>query len=132
MMAGAPVLRVARPSDNLEALLPFYRDGLGLDVLFWFENQEGFDGIMLGLPDVPYHFEFTRAHGHVAGRAPTQDNLLVFYIEDLEEWRAAIERMKRAGFEPAPSFNPYWDVMGVTFEDPDGYRIVLQNQEWRP
>lgn len=33
----APKLRIARPSDDLEALLPFYRDGLGLDVLnpYW-------------------------------------------------------------------------------------------------
>ncbi len=28
------------------------------------------------------------------------------------------------------SFNPYWDACGQTFEDPDGYRIVLQNAEW--
>jgi hypothetical protein len=29
-----------------------------------------------------------------------------------------------------PSFNPYWDRDGVTFEDPDGYRIVLQKAAW--
>jgi len=28
------------------------------------------------------------------------------------------------------SENPYWDVNGVTFEDPDGWRIVLQNAGW--
>jgi hypothetical protein len=25
------------------------------------------------------------------------------------------------------AFNPYWDRSGRTFEDPDGYRVVLQN-----
>lgn len=25
------------------------------------------------------------------------------------------------------SFYPYWDKQGKTFEDPDGYRVVLQN-----
>jgi hypothetical protein len=30
------------------------------------------------------------------------------------------------------AFNPYWDRDGVTFEDPDGYRIVLQNAAWSP
>ena len=40
--------------------------------------------------------------------------------------------MRGAGFEPVTSFNPYWDVQGVTVEDPDGYRLVLQNAAWGP
>lgn len=44
-------------------------------------------------------------HAHRAGRAPTADNR---------------------------SFNPYWDRLGVTFEDPDGYRVVLQRDAWEP
>ena len=129
-MTLTPVLRVARASDDLDALLPFYRDGLGLELLYRFENHEGFDGVMLGKPGAPYHFEFTRAHGHVAGRAPTRDNLLVFYIPEKEEWRRAVDRMLAAGFSAASSFNPYWEREGVTFEDPDGYRIVLQCDLW--
>jgi hypothetical protein len=35
-----------------------------------------------------------------------------------------------ARYEPVPSFNPYWDRAGRTFEDPDGYRVVLQNAPW--
>lgn len=31
----------------------------------------------------------------------------------------------------ATSFNPYWDASGQTFEDADGYRIVLQNAKRR-
>lgn len=31
---------------------------------------------------------------------------------------------------PVSSFNPYWDREGVTFEDPDGCRIVLRNAAW--
>jgi len=99
-------------------------------VLSKFENHEGFDGVMLGNPNAPYHFEFTRAHEHRVGRAPTQDNLVVFYLPDADEWRAAVERMRDAGFAPVASFNPYWDRKGVTFEDPDGYRVVLQNEAW--
>ncbi|HET9149447.1 MAG TPA: VOC family protein [Alphaproteobacteria bacterium] len=122
-----PVLRVARPTDNLDKLLRFYRDGLGLDVLYRFEGHDGFDGVMLGRNGAPYHFEFTRKRGHPAGRAPTQDNLLVFYHTDAADWRAAVRRMRDTGIAPVPAFNPYWDRNGVTFEDPDGYRIVLQN-----
>ena len=129
-MTKIPVLRIARPSDNLEALLRFYRQGLGLSLLAHFEDHEGFDGIMLGREGAPYHLEFTRARGHVAGRAPTPDNLLVFYLPDPDKWNAAVQRMRDAGFAPVTSFNPYWDRQGLTFEDPDGYRVVLQNARW--
>lgn len=130
LMKGSPTLRVARPTDNIDRLLRFYSAGLGLEVLYRFEGHDGFDGVMLGSPGAPYHFEFTCAPGHAAGRAPTMDNLLVFYLPDVEAWRSAVDRLRTAGFEPVPSFNPYWDRTGVTFEDPDGYRVVLNNGDW--
>jgi catechol 2,3-dioxygenase-like lactoylglutathione lyase family enzyme len=130
MESPTPVLRVARPSDDLERLLPFYRDGLGLSVLFRFTDHDGFDGVMLGRAGAPYHLEFTHPHGHAVGRAPSQDNLLVFYLPERIAWQAAVGRMRAVGFEPVPAFNPYWDRNGVTFEDPDGYRVVLQNTAW--
>jgi catechol 2,3-dioxygenase-like lactoylglutathione lyase family enzyme len=129
-MPTIPRVRVARPSDDLEAVVRFYRDGLGFAVLAQFENHEGFDGVMLGHENAPWHLEFTRAHGHAAGRAPTQDNLLVLYIPDAGEWAAAHRRMTDCGYEPVPAFNPYWDRQGITFEDPDGYRVVLQCSHW--
>jgi catechol 2,3-dioxygenase-like lactoylglutathione lyase family enzyme len=127
-MTITPKLRVARPTDDLEAVTKFYRDGLGFAELFRFENHAGFDGVMLGLPGAPYHLEFTKAHGHHAGRAPTQDHLLVFYLPDAVQWQEAIERFQHAGHEPVASFNTYWARFGVTFEDPDGYRVVLQRE----
>ncbi|WP_205626873.1 VOC family protein [Pseudoponticoccus marisrubri] len=50
-----PTLRVARPTDDIAALLPFYRDGLGFSVLAEFRDHDGFDGVMLGAPGAPYH-----------------------------------------------------------------------------
>jgi catechol 2,3-dioxygenase-like lactoylglutathione lyase family enzyme len=126
------ILRVARPTDDLDALTPFYVEGLGLELLSRFEDHEGFDGIILGRRGWPYHLEFTRARGHLAGRAPTADHLLAFYFPDRKEWRQAVDGMIAAGFPPVTSFNPYWDRSGATFEDPDGYRVVLQNEAWRP
>jgi catechol 2,3-dioxygenase-like lactoylglutathione lyase family enzyme len=128
---AVPTLRVARPTDDIDALLPFYRDGLGLSLLYRFEDHGGFDGVMLGAAHAPYHLEFTRARGHSAGRAPTEENLLVFYFADGDLWEAAVRRMEEAGFPPVKAFNPYWDERGATFEDPDGYRVVLQHGEWR-
>jgi catechol 2,3-dioxygenase-like lactoylglutathione lyase family enzyme len=129
-MDRTATLRVARPSDDLDALLPFYRDGLGLELLYRFTDHDGFDGVMLGSRNAPWHLEFTRAREHRAGKAPTQDNLLVFYLPEGEAHAAAVARMRAAGFEPVRSFNPYWDQDGVTFEDPDGYRVVLQRAAW--
>jgi catechol 2,3-dioxygenase-like lactoylglutathione lyase family enzyme len=127
---GRAHLRVARPTDDLEAVLRFYRDGLGLDVLYEFRGHDGFDGVMLGRRGATYHLEFTRKEGHTAGKAPTEDNLLVFYLPDEAEWARAVERLERHGYRPVPAFNPYWDRKGKTFADPDGYRVVLQNASW--
>lgn len=124
------ILRVARPTDHLDEVVQFYVAGLGFDRLDSFEAHDGFDGVMVGVPGAPYHLEFTRRHGHLAGRASTQDNLLVFYFPDEQEWQAAVDQMIAAGCAPVPSFNPYWDQAGRTFEDPDGYRVVLQRGEW--
>lgn len=129
-MNGASKLRIARPTDDIDQLLPFYRTGLGLEIIYRFEDHDGFDGVMLGSKGAPYHFEFTRAHAHPAGRAPSQENLLVFYLSDAAAWSAAVERMRAAGFEPVRAFNPYWERTGATFEDPDGYRIVLNRGDW--
>lgn len=50
-----------------------------------------------------------------------------FYLPEKQDWQAAVDRMMAAGYRPVQSFNPYWDRSGRTFEDPDGYRVVLQN-----
>lgn len=125
--AGACALRVARPTDDLAPLLRFYCEGLGLQVLGEFRDHADFDGVMLGLPDMPYHLEFTVHRGHRAGGAPSAEHLLVFYLPDPSAWAHAIARMEEAGYAPVPAFNPYWDRQGASFEDPDGYRVVLQN-----
>jgi hypothetical protein len=107
-----------------------YCGGLGLRVIDSFENHEGFDGVMLGLADASYHFEFTHRRDHPLVPAPTAEDLAVFYIPVRSEWQSACASMLAAGFKQVASFNPYWDLRGRTFEDADGYRIVLQNAEW--
>ena len=125
-------VRVARPTDNLPELIHFYCDGLGLEKLAEFQDHAGFDGLMLGYASLGlhYHLEFTTQRGHPVGRAPTRENLLVFYLPDVAEWTQAIKRMTAHGYAPVVSANPYWDVRGKTFEDPDGYRVVLQQAAW--
>jgi len=107
-----------------------YCRGLGLRVVGSFENHAGFDGVMLSLEGSNCHFEFTRCRSHPVAPAPTPEDLLVFYMSVATDWIAACDRMVAAGFEQVTSFNPYWEVHGRTFRDPDGYRIVLQQEAW--
>ena len=123
-------LRVARPTDDLDPIVAMYKTGLDLQVVAEFRGHDGFDGVVLSRPDLGYQIEFTHQAGHSVGKAPTKDNLLVFYHPENESWEQACERMSEAGFEQVPSWNPYWDVKGRTFEDPEGYRVVLQNARW--
>ncbi|KAI1332737.1 prolyl endopeptidase [Xylariaceae sp. FL0255] len=122
-------LRVARPTGSIMALLPFYVERLGFTFAGSFADHEGFDGVLLALPATSpspgYHLEFTQHALHRAGRAPTRDSLLVFYLPDETQYQDAVTLMTHAGFGPVKSFNPYWDRWGVTFEDPDGYRVVF-------
>jgi hypothetical protein len=124
------ILRVARPVNHFEGIIKFYVEGLGLQILGEFKDHAGFDGIMIGDSKAPYHFEFTRKKGDDVGRSPSQDHLIVFYIPDSMSYRSRIERMKSEGFFPVKSYNPYWDQNGTTFEDCDGYRVVVYNGTW--
>ncbi len=123
-------LRVARATRHLDEVARFYVDGLGLSRLDSFKDHEGFDGVMVGIPGANYHLEFTRKRGHEPEIAPTEDDLLVFYLPDRSEWQHAVDRMVAAGYPTVPAFNPYWDRAGRTFEDPDRHRVVLQNSAW--
>ena len=125
-----PHLRIARPVTDLARTIELYRCGLGLSLLGQFQDHEGFDGAMLGEPGAAWHFEFTHAGHHAVQPTPTPEDLVVLYLPDAGRWRDACERMLAAGFLPVDSYNPYWDVRGRSFADPDGYRVVLQNAAW--
>jgi len=77
-MFKGTIVRISRPTDLLDKVVRFYTEGLGLKILYHFEVNAGFDGVMVGIPGELYHFEFTQQRGHFVGRAPTQDNLIVF------------------------------------------------------
>jgi catechol 2,3-dioxygenase-like lactoylglutathione lyase family enzyme len=119
-------VRVARPTDRLEAVVAFYRDGLGLPVIDSFEGHAGYSGVMLGLPGASYHLEFTH---HEAGSdcpAPSKDKLLVLYLSERTAMERHLERLSAMGYPSVPPENPYWGAeRSVTIEDPDGWRVVL-------
>ncbi|MEI8027640.1 MAG: VOC family protein [Pseudomonadota bacterium] len=125
-------LRIARPVSNLTKSQIMYCAGLDLSVIGGFLDHEGFDGVMLGHVGTSYHFEFTHCRSHPVMPSPTNEDLAIFYIELPSEWQASCKKMLSAGFNEVNSFNPYWANNGRTFQDHDGYRVVLVNSGWRP
>jgi catechol 2,3-dioxygenase-like lactoylglutathione lyase family enzyme len=123
-------VRVARPTDKLEKVVHFYTIGLGLKEIGSFKNHKGYDGIMLGLPNSDYHLEITSHFSGSPCPAPTKDNLIVFYIPDKDVISKNVERLKNLGYFPVEPENTYWKEKGITFEDPDGWRIVLMNNKY--
>lgn len=123
-------LRIARPVSHLARSVEMYRRGLQLTVLASFEDHAGFDGVMLGIPGADYHLELTHCRRRSVAPTPTAEDLLVFYAPAEAEWEAACARMQNAGFRLVTPFNPYWGVRGRTFDDHDGYRVVLQGERW--
>jgi catechol 2,3-dioxygenase-like lactoylglutathione lyase family enzyme len=119
-------LRVARHTERLADLVAFYRDGIGLREIGGFRDHAGYDGVFLAIPGTGAHLELTAGGGHGAP-APHPESLLVLYLGDEAAVRAVAERLAAAPVAPA---NPYWAEHGVTFEDPDGFRVVLVPEPW--
>lgn len=121
--------RFARPTDKFEEVINFYETGLGLKRIGEFQNHEGYDGVMFGLPDEEYHLEFTRHANGSPCPAPTKDNLLVFYMPNKDEIEKITNRLNKMNYYEVEPENPYWKEKGTTIEDPDGWRIVFMNTD---
>jgi len=122
-------VRIARHTAQLESVVAFYRDGLGLPELYRFVDHDGYDGVMLGLPGKALHLEFTQCAGGAPPSLPSGDDLLVLYIPDPAQLASWCERLELHGHSPVTPKNPYWLHDAVTFEDPDGWCVVLCNSE---
>jgi catechol 2,3-dioxygenase-like lactoylglutathione lyase family enzyme len=121
-------LRVARHTERLDEVVAFYRDGIGLREIGGFRDHDGYDGVFLELPGTQAHLELT-AGGEHGAPAPHPESLLVLYLGDEEAVRAVVGRL---AVDPIPPANPYWAERGLTFEDPDGFRVVLVPERWEP
>lgn len=126
-----PTFRAARPTDRLAEVTTFYCEALGFERLASFQDHDGFDGDVLGYPGASWHLEFVHERGGpAAGVAPSEEHLLALYFAMPSEYDAAVARAEAAGARPVPAHNPYWDRIGRTYADPDGYRVVLVNSPW--
>jgi len=120
--------RVARHTNNLEAIKAFYITILGFQELGSFVNHEEYDGIFIGQPNENWHLEFTQSN-EIALHTFDEDDILVFYPTSEIEYDAIVNRIKAHKLTFIKAKNPYWNTNGKMLLDPDGYRVVLSKQK---
>ena len=118
-------VRIARPTDRLDKVIEFYRDGIGLPVIGKFDDHDGYDGIIFGMPDTSYQLEFTQHNEGSPGDAPSRDNLTVFYFDDESKLQEIVSRLGDMGDEDVPPETPYWIGISITIADTDGWHVGL-------
>lgn len=82
--------RVARHTDNLEPIIKFYRDLLGLEVIGEFTNHDKYDGVFIGKEGLNWHLGLSS----VQSKNPYWNNNGSTYI-DPDGFRIVIAIMKK-------------------------------------
>ncbi|MFB6320708.1 VOC family protein [Saccharicrinis sp. FJH54] len=118
-------LRCARHTDQLDIIVKFYQQILGLDVIGSFKDHQGYDGVFLGLPGADWHLEFTTSE-QKPEHIPDHDDLLVFYPDSEQEYQRIIKAIEENHIASEVPVNPYWQENGVMIKDPDGFLIVIR------
>jgi len=119
-------LRVARHTNDLEKIKSFYIDILGFELLGSFENHDNYDGIFIGKPNLDWHFEFTKSN-EKSNHISDEDDIIVLYPETILQYNQLIDNIEKFDISIIASKNPYWNVNGKLFTDPDGFRIIISH-----
>ncbi|GGF18819.1 hypothetical protein GCM10010954_17030 [Halobacillus andaensis] len=117
-------MRIARPTNKLEEMRTFYEQVLKLEKIGEF-NHNGYHGLLFGLPDQNVHLELLQSEHKITAEAPSEDHLLVFYLNSIEQIEAMRQQFESHHIFPVAPINPYWKDKGYTFEDPEGWRVVF-------
>jgi hypothetical protein len=119
--------RTARHTNRLDPLITFYTEVIGLDLLGEFHDHDGYDGVFIGPKDADWHLEFTRTNEQVVHHFH-DDDLLVLYPRTMVEYTGILHRLHQRGVFEEPAKNPYWNLHGRLFRDPDGQGIIITDQ----
>lgn len=117
-------LRIARHTNNLEAIEDFYVNILGFEQLGGFENHNNYDGIFIGKSGLDWHFEFTQSQTK-ANHTFDEDDVIVLYPKTILDYNVLIKKLLQHNISSIHAINPFWNENGKMFLDPDGYRIVI-------
>jgi hypothetical protein len=123
---GLPVgaFRIALRSGQLTEAASFYRDLVGLPLLYSFSaggaNQH--DGLIFAVPDTSVTLELISADG--PGPAGEHDEI-VLYLPGPQARDAAVRRLTESGLEPVTPAQYWIDNDSVAFSDPDGRMVIF-------
>ena len=98
--------RCARHTNDLTSITDFYNGILGLEILFSFENHNGYDGTFLGKSGQSWHLEFTSSDAQAEHTFDAED-LLVFYPTNQDEYDQIIDRIESNGIKKLVPANPF-------------------------
>lgn len=120
-------IRIARHARSLGPIVDFYVGTLGLEILGEFKNHQQYDGVFLGHKNSEWHLEFTVSN-EMPDHKADEDDLLVFYVATIAEYNRLKDKFRANKIEEVAPKNPYWKKNGVSFSDPEGFRIVITLQ----
>ena len=120
-------LRVARHTNDLENIKSFYVNILGLEFLGGFENHNNYEGIFIGKPSENWHLEFTKSKEKININCNEED-YLVFYPENQLEHDQILKNIEANNIKFITSKNLYWNENGKIILDPDGFGIIISQQ----
>ncbi|WP_334127112.1 VOC family protein [Empedobacter brevis] len=118
--------RNARHTNRIKEIETFYTKILNLDILGDFKNHNGYDGLFIGKANTDWHLEFTTSSDDVNHQFD-KDDCLVFYPETQDEYEAVIKNLEFYRIEPIQAKNPYWNINGISFLDPDGFVVIVSS-----
>lgn len=120
-----PRMRVARPTFDLNRAITFWTQVVGFDLLSRFEDHEGYDGAIMGVPAASWELEVTKHSSGQPVPSPTEEDLIALYLPRVVA-TTITTRLQSAGYQPYDHTNPYWKDMGASvFNDPDGYALII-------
>ena len=120
--------RNVRHTDQLTEIRAFYTEVIGLEVLFSFDEHNGYSGVFLGKQGQDWHLAFTSTTAK-ADHHFDEDDLLVFYPETRAEYDAICSRIEANSLPQLTARNPYWAGKSVMIQDPDGYGVIVSHEK---
>lgn len=123
------IFRYARHTEHIDKLKEFYTKILQLEIIEYFENHEGYDGIILGKKQAEWRLEFTSSED-VPLHSFDEDDALVFFPTTVSAYNGIMKNIQDNHLTIYQAKNPYWNSNGIVIQDPDGCYVVISAQKF--